>query len=141
VPVAGAAGRLAAVRRRRSRDGGGGATKVAVMDDHFAQDLADLGFTFTGRDRQGVMQYARRPNRYLTEWVHDDLQHALFTWEFELGEYVASLEWQIGAAETSLHILYPQRDVRVPRDTIAVVGEIERLEMRLSRLDLTDPQL
>jgi hypothetical protein len=31
--------------------------------------------------------------------------------------------------------------VRVPRDTIAVIGEIERLEMRLSRLDLTDPQL
>lgn len=111
------------------------------MEDQFAQDLADLGFTFAGRDRRGVTQYSRRPNRYLTEWVHDDREHALFTWEFELGEYFASLEWQIGAAETSLHILYPQRDVRVPRDTIAVIGEIERLEMRLSRLDLTDPQL
>ena len=111
------------------------------MNDDFARDLTDLGFTFAGRDRRGTVQYVRRPNRYLSQWVHDDGRQALFTWEFELGEFFASLDWQIGAAETSLHILYPQRDVRVPRDSVAVVNEIERLEMRLSELDLTDPRL
>ena len=111
------------------------------MEDQFTRDLTDLGFQLAGRDRRGVLQYARRPNRYLTQWVHDDGTYALFTWEFDLGEFVAGLEWQIGAAEHSMHILYPQRDVRVPRETIAVVGEIERLELRMARLDLTDPQL
>ncbi|HSK90505.1 MAG TPA: hypothetical protein VK875_04250 [Euzebyales bacterium] len=111
------------------------------MEDDFAQELTALGFTLAGRDRRGVLQYARRPNRYLTEWVHDDGDHALFTWEFEFGEFAAALEWQIGDGETSLHIMYPQRDSRVPRDMISVVGEIERLEMQMSRLNLTDPQL
>lgn len=111
------------------------------MEDQFVADLADLGFMFAGRDRRGVSQYARRPNRYLTQWVHDDGAHALFTWEFDLGEYCATLDWQIGAAETSMQILYPQRDLRVPRDTVAVVNELERLEQRMSRLDLTDPRL
>ena len=111
------------------------------MEDRFASELAGLGFAFAGRDRRGILQYARRPNRYLTQWVHDDGEHALFTWEFELGEFCAALDWQIGAAETSMQILYPQRDARVPRTGGAVGMEIERLELRLSRLDLTDPLL
>jgi hypothetical protein len=73
--------------------------------------------------------------------VHDNGQHALFTWEFELGEFCATLDWQIGAAETSMQILYPQHDARVPRIGSAVGSEIARLEQRLSRLDLTDPRL
>ena len=111
------------------------------MEDRFAHELAELGFALAGRDRRGVLQYARRPNRYLTQWVHDNGQHALFTWEFELGEFCATLDWQIGAAETSMQILYPQHDARVPRIGSAVGSEIARLEQRLSRLDLTDPRL
>ena len=111
------------------------------MEDRFASELAGLGFALAGRDRRGVVQYARRPNRYLTQWVHDDGAHALFTWEFELGEFCAALDWQIGAAETSMQILYPQRDALVPRTGGAVGLEIDRLEQRLSRLDLTDPLL
>lgn len=109
------------------------------MEDSFASQLVELGFGFAGRDRRGVVQYARRPNRYLTEWVHDDGAQALFTWEFELGEYFAAVGWQIGAAETSMHILYPQRDARLAREGTAVASELERLELRLSRLDLLDP--
>jgi hypothetical protein len=111
------------------------------MEDRFAYELAELGFAVAGRDRRGVVQYARRPNRYLTQWVHDNGEHALFTWEFELGEFCAALDWQIGAAETSMQILYPQRDARVARDGAAIGSEIERIERRLSRLDLTDPLL
>jgi hypothetical protein len=111
------------------------------MEDRFARELADLGFAFAGRDRRGVLQYARRPNRYLTQWVHDDGTHALFTWEFELGEFCAALDWQIGAAETTMQVLYPQRDARIAREGGAVGHEIQRLELRLSHLDLTDPRL
>lgn len=111
------------------------------MVDDFARDLGALGFTLAGRDRRGVMQYARRPNRYLTQWVHDDGRQALFTWEFELGEYVAALGWLLGASETSMQILYPRHDARIGRSGAAVAGEIERLELQLSRIDLTDPMV
>lgn len=111
------------------------------MNDDFAGALGALGFGVAGRDRRGNVQYARRPNRYLTQWVHDDGAHALFTWEFDLGEFVAAFGWQIGAAETSMQILYPQHDARLARDGAAVASELERLELRLSRLDLLDPAL
>jgi hypothetical protein len=110
------------------------------MPDDFTHALTAMGFGVAGRDRRrGTVQYSRRPNTYLTQWVHDDGSRALFTWEFDLGDYFAALGWQIGAAETSMQILYPQRDVRVARDGAAVASEIERLELRLSRLDLLDP--
>lgn len=111
------------------------------MSDHFVAELADLGFVIAGRDRRGVVQYARRPNRFLTEWVHDDGDHALFTWEYELGEYCAQLGWQIGAAETSMQILYPQHDVRLARVGAVVADELARLEGMLAGMDLTDPAL
>jgi hypothetical protein len=110
------------------------------MADDFPSALAALGFGVAGNDRRrGIVQSARRPKRYLTQWVHDDGDRALFTWEFELGEYFAAVGWQIGAAETSMQILYPQHDARLARDGAAVASELERLELRLARLDLLDP--
>lgn len=111
------------------------------MADHFATELSDLGFVLAGRDRRGVAQYARRPHRFLTEWVHDDGEHVLFTWEYELGEFCEAMGLQIGASETSMHILYPQRDVQLARVGAAVADELARLERRLGGLDLTDPAL
>ncbi len=107
----------------------------------FADELGSLGFVGVQTDRRGVRQYARRPNRYLTEWVHDDGDEALFTWEFDLGEFCSDAGWQIGAAEHSFQILYPQFDVRIPRDIEAVAAEVGRLERRLNGLDLADPAL
>jgi hypothetical protein len=112
-----------------------------VTDDEFAQELNTLGFEPVQRDRRGVVQYARKPNRYLTEWLHDYGSEALFTWEFDLGEFCAAVGWQIGAAETSFQILYPQFDVRIARDIDAVAVEVQRLEQQLGRLDLADPAL
>lgn len=109
--------------------------------DEFAVELGSLGFELMQQDRRGVRQFARAPNRYLTEWVHDDGRGALFTWEFDLGEYCEAAGWQIGAAETSLSILYPQFDVEIPRDIEAVAAELQRLESRLTGLDLADPAL
>jgi hypothetical protein len=111
------------------------------FDDGFHDALGSLDFVIIQHDRRGVLQYARKPNRYLTEWVHDYGDEALFTWEFDLGEFISEAGWQIGAAEHSFQILYPQFDVRVPRDIDAVAVEIQRLEQRLANLDLTDPAL
>lgn len=111
------------------------------MDDDFVEGLAALGFATVQRDRRGVVQYARKPNRYLTEWVHDYGAEALFTWEFDLGEYCSAVGWQIGAAEHSFQILYPQYDVRIGRDVDAVAVEVSRLEQQLNGLDLADPAL
>jgi hypothetical protein len=110
------------------------------MED-FHDALDSLGFVPVQKDRRGVVQYARRPNRFLTEWVHDDGEEALFTWEFDLGEYVEEAGWQIGAAETSFQILYPKFDVRIARDLDALAVEVQRLEQRLNGLDLADPAL
>jgi len=105
------------------------------------EELITLGFAPQQKARRGTVQYARRPNRYLTEWVHDDGAELLFTWEFDLGEFCTSVGWQIGAAEHSFQILYPQFDVRIGRDIEAVAIEVQRLEQRLNGLDLADPAL
>lgn len=107
----------------------------------FHSELVALGFTAVQKDRRGVLQYARKANSYLTEWLHDDGAEALFTWEFDLGEYCDAAGWQIGSAETSMHILYPQFDVRLARDIDAVAGELARLESKLNGLNLADPSL
>jgi hypothetical protein len=114
---------------------------MVLEGETFNDELTALGFQPVQRDRRGVVQYARRPNRFLTEWVHDDGREALFTWEFDLGEYCASVGWQIGAAETSFQILYPQYDVRIAREVDAVAQELQRLEQQLNGLDLADPAL
>ena len=112
-----------------------------MADQDFSSELTALGFAATQKDRRGTVQYARRPNRYLTEWVHDDGAEALFTWEFDLGQFCSDVGWQIGAAEHSFQILYPQFDVRIGRDIEAVAVEVQRLEQRLNGLDLADPAL
>lgn len=112
-----------------------------LHDDALHAELESLGFAAVQADRKGVVQYARRPNRFLTQWVHDDGRELLFTWEFDLGEFCESVGWQIGAAETSFQILFPQFDVRIARDLEAVAIEVQRLEDQLRGLDLSDPSL
>ncbi|HVM19579.1 MAG TPA: hypothetical protein VM307_06440 [Egibacteraceae bacterium] len=112
---------------------------MAASDFH--DELLTLDFVPQQKDRRGTVQYARRPNRYLTEWVHDNGDEALFTWEFDLGEFCSAVGWQIGAAEHSFQILYPQFDVRIARDIDAVAVEVQRLEQQLRSLDLADPAL
>lgn len=112
-----------------------------MAENDFAAQVAVLGFVFVQEDRRGTFQFARQPNRFLTEWVHDYGDEALFTWEFDLGEFCETLGWQIGAAETSFQILYPRFDVRIARDLEAVAAEVQRLESQLATVDLSDPSL
>jgi hypothetical protein len=109
--------------------------------DDLRSELDALGFAAVQADRRGVVQYARRPNRYLTEWVHDDGRELLFTWEFDLGEFCGSVGWHLASGDTSIQILYPRYDVRIARDVEAVAIEVQRLEEQLRALDLSDPSL
>jgi hypothetical protein len=116
-------------------------TPDSLDQDPLHSELEALGFAAVQADRKGVVQYARRPNRFLVEWVHDDGNDLLFTWEFDLGEFCESVGWQIGAAETSFQILFPQYDIRIARDMEAVAMEVQRLEGQMRGLDLSDPSL
>lgn len=112
-----------------------------VEADEFMSGLMTLEFQLAQQDRRGVLQFARKPNRFLTEWVHDYADEVLFTWEFDLGEFISEAGWQIGAADHTFQILYPQFDVRLPRDIDEIALEIRRLEQRLGHLDLARDDL
>lgn len=109
------------------------------MPEQFEAALQGLGFRLEQEDRRGVRQYARRANRFLTEWIHDDGQAALFTWEFDLGEFCADRSWQLGGADTSLQILYPSHDTVLAREAEGLRREIRRVEDQLNGLNLADP--
>ena len=109
--------------------------------DQFLTGLLALDFQFAQQDRRGVLQFARQANRFLTEWVHDYGDAVLFTWEFSLGEYASEVGWQMGGGDPTAQILYPQFDARLPRSVDEVVVEIQRLEQRLSYLNLSTPDL
>lgn len=107
----------------------------------FHEGLDALGFVFVQLGVRGGVQFARAPNRFLTEWVHDHGTTALFTWEFAFGDWARAQGWQAGTSDTSAQVLYPTHDVWLERDIDAVAVEIQRLESRLARLDLSHPQL
>ena len=106
----------------------------------FEDDLEELGFRTQGSSRRGGTMWVLPFNRFLTFTLHDYRDALVFTWSFDLGEFLLERGWQIGAAETSFQELYPQRDVRLAVDVGAVEAEITRT-LRSLRLDLGDPAL
>ena len=105
----------------------------------FEGSLRELGFTLE-RQTRGVDHFARRPNRFLTYWVqaHDD-GSALFSWEFAIGEYAATMGLQVGSDEHLNTFLFPQRDARGPQDAAWFAGQIETTELLLRSISLLDP--
>lgn len=114
---------------------GNGASKPTFDDE-----LEQLGFVAQGRSRRGGRMWVLPFNRFLEFTVHDYHDTLVFTWRFDLGEFVLERGWQIGAADTSFQELYPQRDVRLSVDIEAVEAEITRVLSTL-RFDLADPSL
>ena len=105
----------------------------------FQEALRDLGFQ-PERQTRGVTHHAARPNRYLTYWVqaHPD-GTALFTWEFAIAEYAATLGMQVGSDEHLNTFLYPQIDARGPQDPAWLASQVERTEALLRSVSLLDP--
>lgn len=104
----------------------------------FLDDLAVLGFREAG-GRRDVVQYALRASPHLTYWVHwdTDAESLLFTWEHAIGEYVSSLDLQIGANEELNQFLFPKHDVRGPVEITFVTEQMDRVEAVLRALDFT----
>lgn len=104
----------------------------------FEEALRDLGFGLT-QDKGHVRYFSASPNPYLTYTVHAfDDGTALFTWEFAIGEYVATKQLQIGSDEHLNTFLFPREDARGPQDAAWLAGEIDRAESSLRSLSFLD---
>lgn len=104
----------------------------------FLEALAELGFT-EDRSSRDVRHFAHRPNPFLTYWVqvHADGE-ALFTWEFAIAEYMATLGLQVGSDERLNTFLFPSEDVRGPQDSAWLVQQIDRVEGLLRSISFVD---
>lgn len=107
----------------------------------FADDLAGLGFRpETERSPRDVRVFTASPNRFLTYTVQAfEDGTALFSWEFAVGEYLATKGLQLGSDETLNQFLFPRADDRGPQDAAWVAGAIERAELALRDVRLDRP--
>lgn len=104
----------------------------------FEDDLRDLGFS-EERSGRGVRRFAKRATPHLTYWVQiHEGETALFTWEFAIAEYVATLGMQVGSDEHLNTFLYPRIDERGPQEAAWVAGCLERAEAALRGISLLE---
>ena len=103
------------------------------------QDALDaLGFRLD-RESRGVRHFAQRPTPSLTYWVQVFPEAgALFTWEFAIGEYAATLGMQVGSDERLNTYLFPREDVRGPQDAAWLAAQLERTEAALRAFTLLE---
>jgi hypothetical protein len=108
----------------------------------FDEALGRLGFEpEEGRSPRGVRVYASHPNPYLTYTVQAfEDGTALFTFEFALGEYLATLGIQVGSDETLNQFAYPREDIRGPQEGAWLASAIERAERLLAEVRLDRPE-
>jgi hypothetical protein len=100
--------------------------------------LAELGFT-EDRSTRDVRHFALRPNPFLTYWVQVNTDGgALFTWEFAIAEYMATLGLQVGSDERLNTFLYPREDARGPQDAAWLAEQIDRVEGVLRSVSFVD---
>jgi hypothetical protein len=104
----------------------------------FEGSLETMGFRLDRRSR-GVRHYSARPNPYLTYWLQaDEEDSALFTWEFAIAEYAATIGLQVGSDEHLNTFLFPRQDARGPQDPAWVASQIERTEAVLRSFSLVE---
>jgi hypothetical protein len=109
----------------------------------FDEALARLGFAPSAeRTPQGVRVFVAHPNAYLTYTVHAfEDGSALFSWEFAVGEYLATKGIQFGSDETLNQFMFPRQDDRGAQDGAWLAGAVERAEAQLAsiRFDVAGP--
>ena len=80
------------------------------------------------------------PNRYLTYTVQAfEDGTALFSWEFAVGEYLATRDIQLGSDETLNQFMFPRRDDRGGQDASWLAEAIGRAEAHLASIRLDAP--
>lgn len=108
----------------------------------FDEALAKLGFQAeTGRAPRGVRVHRAHPNRFLTYTVQAfEDGTALFSFEFALGEYLATRGIQVGSDEALNQFAYPRQDIRGRQDGAWLMSAVEQAEALLAdiRLDRAD---
>lgn len=109
---------------------------------NFQQALEALGFRpASGHTPRGVSVYTAGPNRFLTYTVQAfDDGTALFTWEFAVGEYLATKGIQFGSDETLNQFLYPRQDERGPQDAAWLAAAIDTADALLADVRLDRPE-
>ena len=107
----------------------------------FEQALARFGFTPTqGRAPRGVEVFTAQPNPFLTYSVQRfEDGTALFSWEFAVGEYLATKGIQFGSDETLNQFMFPRSDDRGPQDGAWLVAAIDRAQTLLAGVRFDDP--
>ena len=108
----------------------------------FVSSLARYGFARGGeRAPRGVRVFTSSPNRFLTYTVQAfDDGTALFSWEFAVGEYLATKGIQFGSDETLNQFAFPREDERGPQEAEWLAGCIERAEAQLASVRFDDPE-
>ena len=64
---------------------------------------------------------------------------ALFSWEFAVGEYLATKGIQFGSDETLNQFMFPRSDDRGPQDGAWLVAAIDRAQTLLAGVRFDDP--
>jgi hypothetical protein len=111
----------------------------------FQEALDRLGFRRREErsfgSRGGARLYTASPNPYMTYsvQVYED-GTAIFSWEFALGEYLATKGIQVGSDETLNQFAYPRVDVRGRPDGAWLAAAIEHAEALLADVRLDRPE-
>lgn len=108
----------------------------------FDEALARLGFApSSDRAPRGVRAFVARPNPFLTYTVQAfEDGTALFSWEFAVGEYLATKGIQFGSDETLNQFAYPREDVRGPQEPAWLAAAIEQAEALLADIRFDRPE-
>jgi hypothetical protein len=107
----------------------------------FEEALVKFGFRpASGRAPRGVQVLVAHPNKYLTYTVQAfEDGTALFSWEFAIGEYLATKGIQFGSDETLNQFAYPRVDSRGPQDGAWLASAIDQAEALLADVRLNHP--
>jgi hypothetical protein len=108
----------------------------------FGEALSRLGFEPSSeRSPRGVRVYVSYPNRFLTYTVQAFQDGtALFSWEFAVGDYLATKGIQFGSDETLNQFAYPRQDLRGPQDGAWLASAVEQTEGLLAEIRLDRPE-
>jgi hypothetical protein len=108
----------------------------------FDEALARFGFARSAdRAPRGVRAFVARPSSFLTYTVQAfEDGTALFSWEFAVGESLATKGIQFGSDETLNQFMFPRQDDRGPQDAAWLAGAIERAEALLSSVRFDVPE-
>src|SRR6266545_458745 len=107
----------------------------------FDEALERFGF-LPGSDRvpRDARLFVAQPNPYLTYSVQAfEDGTALFSWEFAVGEYLATKGIQFGSDETLNQFAFPREDTRGPQDGVWLAEAVERAKAQLASVRLDSP--